>query len=159
MEGTRLTLYTPVIVAESENYAMATVLREGPPPPETVAEAVVRVLKGDEIGKLKPEEYALALAILYGGVILVDIGDVDPVPLSRVLPQHGFLAAGTCGNPPRLDDRTVLSLWRKIYGGDMRGALELVGHCSYRPRLLLEVDAERDPLPVGYYSEPLDSGE
>ncbi|MEB3806730.1 MAG: hypothetical protein GSR73_04355 [Desulfurococcales archaeon] len=157
LEGTRLTLYTPVIVAESENYAVATVLREGPSPPETVADAVIGILRGGDARGLTPEEYTLALAVLYGGIILVDIGGIDPVPLSRILPQHGFLAAGTCGEPHRLDDRMVLSLWRTIYRGDLRGALELVDRCSYKPCLLLGVDEERDPLPVGYYSEPLNS--
>ena len=147
-------LYSPIILSISKNYAIATVSKTGLPPTTRVTDAVVNSLMGKSLPTLDKEEAILALAILYGGIILVDIGGEEVIPLSRILPENGIRVGPTCKESMRISDQKLLQMWRRIYKGSLNDALKIIGHCSFLPQARVEVDPKQDPLPVGYYSLP-----
>lgn len=149
--GARVRVYNPVILAASENFAIATVSKEiDEAIPSRVLDLVERALSGGEISEGDPLHSVMAKAILYGGVVLFHTYEGEAIPLSRLYIKGGFTFNPGCNGPGKTSDSLVLEAWRALYKGRVKRALEAIGWCSYQPRYNLGYDPQGELLPVGY---------
>ena len=154
-----LRIYPAVIVAVSDNFAVASVIGGNLRIPPEVAESLITYLRGGESGmeKLWTKDKILLYSIAYGGLTLHFIGDGDTIPLARIVTIEKSLKAkregGEC-EPRNLDDKDLLKAWSLIYKGREYEGLSALGDCSVYPeRVALEV-IDEPGMPLGYETRP-----
>ncbi len=155
-----LRIYPAIIVAASDNLAVASALRDGATIPPRVADALTAYLRGDEsrAEELEVRDKILLYSIAYGGLTLHFIDNNDSVPLARIVTIEKSLKAKkenrSC-KPRRLDDKSLLKAWSLIYKGREQEGLLALGGCSVYPEhIALEV-VDEPGLPLGYETRPL----
>ncbi|MCE4620651.1 MAG: hypothetical protein F7C33_06485 [Desulfurococcales archaeon] len=155
-----LRIYPAIIVAVSDNLAVASVLGGGVSVPPRVAKALTAYLRGDESSaeRLEVWDKILLYSIAYGGLTLHFIDNNDSIPLARIVTLEKSLKAkkeaGDC-EPHKLDDKSLLRAWSLIYKGREQEGLSALGECSVYPEhVALEV-VDEPGIPLGYETRPL----
>ncbi len=157
VKGSKLKIKSAIILARSPNYAISTVLNEGPSPRNEVIEALVAYLMGgsENIGGLGINDYMILTTLAYGGILLFWVSGERPLPLSRfVLMNYSPKIKNEECKPIVQDDVLLLRAWELIYRGNEGKGLDLLSKCSHYPRSLRWEIVNEPGLPVGYTSEP-----
>ena len=155
-----LRIYPAVIVAVSDSFAVASVLRGGASIPPRVVEALIAYLMGDEsrAEQLEVMDKVLLYSIAYGGLTLHFIDDGDSIPLARIVTLEKSpnveQGSGDC-EPQWLDDRSLLRAWKLIYKGREYEGLSALGDCSIYPERVPLGIVDEPGMPLGYETRPL----
>lgn len=152
VEGARIQLYYPVVLAVSDNFAVSAVFDKIEwSLPEKIKDLVARALKGEDISLPKdPITGVMVGSVLYGGVLLFHISGGEVIPLSRLLIKGGFRKIGHCETVSRISDESILYMWRSLYKGRVDEALESINKCTYSPSFKIEYNPVGEIAPIGY---------